>query len=79
MARPRLRLTLLKNLSDQRVRSSATATVGHAQNLSVLEIRLIANIESRDIDRRPASGAAPSNEWCPYRKLKTADVTLRVG
>jgi hypothetical protein len=29
-------LTLLKNLSDHRVRSSATVTVGHAQNLSVL-------------------------------------------
>jgi hypothetical protein len=33
---PAARLTLLKNLSDHRVRSSATVTVGHAQNLSVL-------------------------------------------
>ena len=32
-------LSLLKNLSDHGVRSSATVTVGHAQNLSVLGIR----------------------------------------
>jgi hypothetical protein len=35
----RFKVSLLKNLSDHRVRSSATVMVGHAQNLSVLGIR----------------------------------------
>jgi len=55
-----LEVTLLKNLCDHRARSSATVTVGHAQNLSVLgTVTVIIKIESGDLDRRPALGRCP--------------------
>ena len=54
-------LSLLKNLSDHRVRSSATAMVGHAYKFvrSRKPVTVIVKIESHDLDRRPAFGRCP--------------------
>ena len=56
--------SLLKNLSDHRVRSSATVTIGHAQNFvrSRNPITVIIKIESTILTGDPRLGAAPSNE-----------------
>jgi hypothetical protein len=58
-------LTLLKDLSDHRVRSSAIVTVGHAQNLSVLGIRVtvIIKIESQCSDASCRSSGWKSRRW----------------
>jgi hypothetical protein len=51
-------LSLLKNLSDRRGHSSATATVGHAQKFvrSWNPVGVIVKIEGRDLDARPRFG-----------------------
>jgi hypothetical protein len=51
-------LSLLKNLSDHRGRSSTTATVGHARKSlrSRNRVTVIVKIEGRDLDGRPGYG-----------------------
>jgi hypothetical protein len=57
----RKELTLLKNLSDHRVRSSATVTISHAQNFvrSRNPVTVIIKIESTILTGDPRLGAAP--------------------
>jgi hypothetical protein len=68
-------LSLLKNLFDHRVRSSATATVGDAQKFvrSRNPVTVIVKIESHEW-AGAHMGAAPSNEW---KRTDLAEATPR--
>ena len=64
-----LALSLLKNLSGHRGRSSATATVGDARKFvrSRNPVTVIIEIESRDLDRAPDMD-------CPTQWVKGTDI-----
>jgi len=54
-------VVLLKDLSDRRVRSSAAATISHADKIveSQNPVTVIVKIEGHDLNQRPAYGCCP--------------------